>query len=53
MNREEGTLGIGPGGRFGGNGGSRIPIPLNLRGGPPPRAEEASGSSSNSLSGKS
>src|SRR5204862_6896482 len=51
--REEGTVGMGPGGLLGGNGGSRTPIPVNLRAGPPPRAEEACGSSSYSFSTKS
>ena len=46
-------LGIGLSGRFGGIGGSRTPMPLRLRGGPPPCAEEACGSSSNSFSEKS
>jgi hypothetical protein len=40
---------MGPGGRFGGTGGSRTPMPVNLRGGPPERAEEDAGSSSNSF----
>src|SRR6266446_3105845 len=43
--KEEGTVGMGPGGLLGGMGGSRTPIPARLRGGPPPRAEEACGSS--------
>ena len=42
-----------PGGLLGGNGGSETPIPARLRGGPPPRVEEACGSSSNSFSAKS
>jgi len=33
--REEGNVGMGPGGFFGGNGGSNTPIPVRLRGGPP------------------
>src|SRR5438477_11746433 len=41
-----------PGGLLGENGGSRPPAPVNLRGGPPPRAGDASGSSSNSFSAK-
>src|SRR6266446_3967121 len=52
-NKEEGTAGMGPGGLLGGNGGSRTPTPVNLRGGPPPRTEEACGSSSHSFSAKS
>ena len=44
------AAGIGPGGRFGGTGGSNTPIPVLLRGGNPPRDEAASGSSSNSFS---
>src|SRR6266550_2034374 len=36
----------GPGGLLGGNGGSKTPISVRLRGGPPPRVEEACGSSS-------
>jgi|GraSoiStandDraft_36_1057302.scaffolds.fasta_scaffold12819_2 hypothetical protein len=34
--REEGTVGMGPGGLFGGNGGSNTPIPVRLCGGPLP-----------------
>jgi hypothetical protein len=52
-NREEGTTGMGPGGLFGGTGGSSTPIPVNFRGGPPPRAEEACELSSNSFSANS
>ncbi len=48
-----GEEGIGPSGRFGGCGGSRTPIPMNLRGGPPPRADDACGSNSGSYSAKS
>lgn len=48
-----GAEGIGPSGRLGGLGGSSTPIPLNLRGGPPPRVEDACGSSSGSYSEKS
>ena len=48
-----GAEGIGPSGRFGGRGGSSTPMPVNLRGGPLPRAEEACGSSSGSYSEKS
>src|SRR2546421_458513 len=47
-----GRAGIAPG-DCGGNGGSKTPIPVRLRGGPPPRAEEACGSSSYSFSAKS
>jgi len=31
--REEGTVGMGPGGLLGGNDGSRTPVPVSLRGG--------------------
>jgi len=48
-----GAAGIGPGALLGGNGGSKTPIPVRLRGGPPPRAEAGCGSSSNSFSAKS
>ncbi len=48
-----GAEGIGPSGRFGGRGGSSTPMPVNLRGGPPPRADEACGSNSGSYSAKS
>ena len=48
-----GEEGIGPSGRFGGLGGSSTPMPVNLRGGPPPRADEACGSNSGSYSAKS
>ena len=48
-----GEEGIGRSGRFGGLGGSRTPMPVNLRGGPPPRADEVCGSSSGSYSAKS
>src|SRR5438552_2730398 len=48
-----GAAGIGPGGLFGGNGGSKTPIPVRLGGGPPPRVEEACGSSSCSFSANS
>src|SRR5882724_1905795 len=48
-----GAEGIGPCGRFGGLGGSSTPMPVNLRGGPPPRVEDARGSSSDSYSEKS
>ena len=34
---------------MGGTGGSRTPVPVSFFGGPPDRAEEASGSSSNSF----
>src|ERR1700674_1498361 len=44
--REEGIVGMGPGGLLGGNGGSRTPTPVRLRGGPPPRTEETCGSRS-------
>jgi hypothetical protein len=46
------AAGIGPGGRFGGTGGSRIPIPACLRGGPLKRPE-ACDSGSQSYSAKS
>jgi hypothetical protein len=52
-NSDAGTAGMGPGGRLGGTGGSRIPMPVNLRGGPPDRLEEDAGSSSNSFSANS
>ena len=52
-NSDAGTAGMGPGGRLGGTGGSRIPMPVNLRGGPPERPEEDAGSSSNSFSANS
>ena len=45
-----GIKGIGPRGFFGGTGGSRMPKPVSLRGGPPPRREEACGSGSRSFS---
>jgi len=48
-----GAEGIGPSGRFRGRGRSRTPAPVNLRGGPPPRADEACGSNSGSYSVKS
>ncbi len=48
-----GAEGIGPRGRFGGLGGSITPMPVNLRGGPPPCADEACGSNSGSYSAKS
>ena len=48
-----GAEGIGPSGRFGGRGGSSTPMPVYLRGGPPPRADEACGSNSGSYSAKS
>ena len=48
-----GEKGIGPSGRFGGRGGSTTPTPVNLGGGPPPRADEACGSKSGSYSAKS
>lgn len=48
-----GVEGTGPSGCFGGRGGSRTPIPLNLRGGPLERAGDACGSSSGSNSAKS
>src|SRR6267378_1790109 len=48
-----GAEGIGPSGRFGARGGSSTPMPVNLRGGPPPRAGEACGSNSDSYSAKS
>ena len=34
--REEGSVGMGPGGFLGGNGGSNTLIPARLRGGPLP-----------------
>ena len=52
-NTDAGAAGIGPGGRLGGTGGSRIPMPVDLRVGPPYRAEEDAGSSSNSFSANS
>lgn len=52
-NSDVGAAGMGPGGRLGGTGGSRIPMPVNLRGGPPERLEEDAGSSSNSFSANS
>ncbi len=48
--REAGVDGIGLGVRFGGTGGSRTPAAMNLRGGKPPRTEDACGSSSASFS---
>jgi hypothetical protein len=48
-----GEEGIGPSGRFGGRGGLRTPMPVNLRGGPPPRTDEACGSKSGSYAAKS
>ena len=48
--REDGVAGMGPGGLLGGNGGSRTPALVSLRGGPPPRAGEACGSNSCSFS---
>ena len=48
-----GAEGIGPTGRFGGRGGSRTPMPVNLRGGPPPRADQACGSKSGAYSANS
>src|SRR5882762_4416809 len=53
QNKLVGAAGIGPGSLLGGNGGSKTPIPVRLCGGPPPRVEEACGSSSNSFSAKS
>src|ERR1700687_3122536 len=47
-----GEEGIGPSGRFGGLGGSSTPMPVSLRGGPPPRADEPCGSNSGSYSAK-
>ena len=51
--REAGKAGIGPGGRLGGTGGSRTPMPVSLWGGPPERAEEDAVSGSNSFSANS
>jgi len=34
-NKEAGAAGIGPGGRPGGTGGTRTPMPVSLLGGPP------------------
>ena len=48
-----GEEGIGPTGRLGGLGGSSTPMPVNLRGGPLPRADELCGSNSGSYSAKS
>ena len=53
QSRLVGEEGIGPTGRLGGLGGSSKPMPMNLRGGPPPRADEACGSNSGSYSAKS
>src|SRR6266571_716992 len=48
--KEAGVVGMGPGGLFGGTGGSSTPATVNLEGGPPPRAEDACGSGSCSYS---
>ncbi len=48
-----GAEGSGPSCRFGGLGGSITPMPVNLRGGWPPRADETCGSNSGSYSAKS
>jgi hypothetical protein len=45
-----GAAGIGPGGLFGGTGGSSMPMPVCFRGGPPPRANDACASGSDSYS---
>ncbi len=50
---EAGIAGMGPGGRLGGTGGSRMPMPVRLPGGPPERAEENAGFNSNSFSANS
>ncbi len=43
QNKLVGATGMGPGGLFVGPGGSRTPMPVSLRGGLPPRAEETCG----------
>lgn len=48
--KDAGRAASGPGGLFGGPGGSSTPIPEDLCGGPPTRDEDACGSSSSSHS---
>jgi hypothetical protein len=50
--KDAGRAASGPGGRLGGPGGSSTPIPIDLRGGAPIRAEDDCGSSSSSQSRK-
>ena len=48
--KDAGKAASGPGDLFDGPGGSSTPIPVDLRGGPPRRAEDACGSNSSSHS---